>query len=308
MQNVTLIGGSQDNQKDLHAAFKGVYGAWVNLDGFTLGEKSEFFYGIRAYEIARHHDVKHYVFANTDYALRKAGWDESYHWGHNDAKGRIGDLILSHGQETMKTTLLTTGPYMDMLYDGMLVPKEQADGSFVWENPAGRSLHATISISTLTRISADGKIPLIALDDIGPFSLWIFDNPSESAGLDLEVATDEVSLVDIASTFSKVTGKTGIHKFVPLEEYLPMAEPYPNAWANWAAGPEAKRDESAMTWRQNFSAWWRYWSEGKGATRNMELLSRIHPTRIKSLEEWMRLKAYNGQPRAILKGLEDMRK
>jgi hypothetical protein len=51
---VTLIQGAQDNQKDLHRAFKGVYGAWVNTDGFTLGEKNELFYGIRAYEIARH--------------------------------------------------------------------------------------------------------------------------------------------------------------------------------------------------------------------------------------------------------------
>lgn len=109
---MTLLQGSQDNQKDLHAAFTGVYGAWVNLDGFTIGEKSELFYSVRAYESARHQGVKHYIFANTDYALRKAGWDERYHWGHNDAKGRIGDLILSHGQATMKTTsLLTMGPW-----------------------------------------------------------------------------------------------------------------------------------------------------------------------------------------------------
>lgn len=138
LPNVTLLQGSQDSQKDLHTAFTGAYGAWVNLDGFTLGEKSELFYGIRAYEIARHHGVKHYIFANTDYALRKANWDEQYHWGHNDAKGRVADLILSHGQSGMKTSILTTGPYMDMLLDGMFVPQQQSDGSFVWENPAGK--------------------------------------------------------------------------------------------------------------------------------------------------------------------------
>lgn len=136
LPNVELIQGQQDNQQDLHTAFSGVYGAWVNLDGFTIGEKNEGFYGVRAYEIARHHGVKHYIWANTDYALRKSGWDENYHWGHNDAKGRIGDLILSHGQHGMKTSLLTTGPYMDMLLDGMYVPKKQQDGSFIWTNPA----------------------------------------------------------------------------------------------------------------------------------------------------------------------------
>ena len=47
------------------------------------------------------------------------------------------DLILSHGQNGMKTSLLTTGPYMDMLFDGMFVPKKQEDGSLLWANPAG---------------------------------------------------------------------------------------------------------------------------------------------------------------------------
>jgi hypothetical protein len=67
-----------------------VYGAWVNLDGFVLGEMKELFFAFRAYEIARDEGVKHYVWANTDYALRIAGWREEFHWGHNDAKGRVG--------------------------------------------------------------------------------------------------------------------------------------------------------------------------------------------------------------------------
>lgn len=73
LPNVTLIQGWQDNQKDLHDAFKGVYGAWVNTDGFTLGQKNELFYGIRAYEIARDEKVQHYIWASTDYALKKSG-------------------------------------------------------------------------------------------------------------------------------------------------------------------------------------------------------------------------------------------
>lgn len=90
LPNVTLIQGTQDSQADLHRAFKGVYGAWVNLDGFVLGEMKELFFAFRAYEIARHEGVKHYVWANCDYALRIAGWREEFHWGHNDAKGRVG--------------------------------------------------------------------------------------------------------------------------------------------------------------------------------------------------------------------------
>jgi hypothetical protein len=152
----------------------------------------------------------------------------------------------------------------------------------------------------------DGKIPLIALADVGIYSLWIFDNPSESAGLDLEVATEQVSFTLIVDTFTEVTGKKAAHIYVPLEDYIPTTEPYPNAWANWAAGPDVVRDESSMTWRQNFAVWWQYWSGGFGATRDMELLDRIHPTRICSLKEWMEKVGYDGKPMSVLKSLEDV--
>jgi hypothetical protein len=80
--------------------------------------------------------VEHYVYATVDFALKDANWKEDYHWGHNDAKGRVADYILAQGQEGIRSSLITTGPYMDMLSDGMFLPQEQADGSFVWANPA----------------------------------------------------------------------------------------------------------------------------------------------------------------------------
>lgn len=139
LPNVSLLHGSQDNQEDLHNVFRGAYGAWVNLDGFTLGEKDELFYGFRAYEIARSERVQHYVWANIEYALYNADFDEKYHCGHMESKGRVGKFILSLGQEGMTSTLLSTGPYMDMLMDGMFVPMKQPDGTFTWINPARKS-------------------------------------------------------------------------------------------------------------------------------------------------------------------------
>jgi hypothetical protein len=158
-----------------------------------------------------------------------------------------------------------------------------------------------------TGLVGDGKIPLIALDDVGAYSLWMFDNPSQSAGLDLEVATDQVSFAEIAATFTRVTGKKGVYKRVPLEDYLAKAEPYPGAYSNWAV-KDAHRDESFMTWRENFRAWWRYWGEGRGATRDMAFLDRIHSSRIPSLEAWMKAKGYDGRPQSILKDVEDLKK
>ncbi|EXJ66607.1 uncharacterized protein A1O5_10278 [Cladophialophora psammophila CBS 110553] len=288
LPNVTLIQGTQDSEADLHRAFKGVYGAWVNLDGFTLGEMKELYFAFRCYEIARGEGLKHYVWANCDYALRIAGWREEFHWGHNDAKGRVGDFILAQDQKGMASTLFTVGPYMDMLIDGMLMPAEELDdGTLVWENP-----------------SEDGKIPLMALHDVGVFVKWIFDHPERSTGINLEMATDQVSFSDITSAFARVTGRKGIHRRVSFEEYLPKKEPYPNAPANWA---NTDGSPATMTWRQNFTAWWKFWGGGLGATRDMKLLDKIYPGRIKTVEEWMRKVNYQGGKRgAVLKNIGDL--
>lgn len=163
------------------------------------------------------------------------------------------------------------------------------------------------SANVIPTVPVSGQIPLIALEDVGFYCLWVLDHPEDSAGLDLEIATDEVSFADIARIFTEVTGRKASHQHVPLEKYLTVAEPYPNAYANWAAGRDAPRDESVMTWRQNFSAWWRYWGEGVCGPRNMQLLDSIHPNRIKSLADWMTKVGYDGTQRPILKGLEDLR-
>ncbi|KAH7129844.1 NmrA family protein [Dactylonectria estremocensis] len=289
LPNVTLLQGAQDNLEDLHKIFKGVYGAWVNTDGFTLGEKDELFYGFRAYEIARSEGLQHYVWANIEYAMDAAKFDEKYHCGHMESKGRVGKFILALGQDVMKSTLFSTGPYMDMLHDGMFVPNEQPDGSFLWANPS----------------RDDTKLPLIALCDVGIYNLWIFDNPSESAGLDVSVVTDNVSFAEIARIFTEVTGTPAAHKAIPWEAYAPLAEPYPGASVNWALGPDAPRDKSVMSWADNFGAWWRYWGDGITPQRDEAFLDRIHPKRIKSLADWMKHVGYNGKRQNVLKMVED---
>ena len=148
---------------------------------------------------------------------------------------------------------------------------------------------------------------MIALDDIGFYSLWLFDNPVEAAGLDLSVVTDWVSFPDIARTFTEVTGKLGVHKSVPWEAYASVAEPYPGAYVNWSLGPNAVRDESVMKWKDNFGAWWRYWADGLSPPRDLALLDRIHPKRITSLAEWMMRVGYSGKPGNVLKMVEDWR-
>lgn len=102
----------------------------MNIDGFNCGEKSELFWGIRAYEIAISVGLKFYVWGNLDYGLKKADWDPKYRCGHYDGKGRVGgksnsspychrfidrmcsccaEWILQHANPQMGAALFTTG-------------------------------------------------------------------------------------------------------------------------------------------------------------------------------------------------------
>lgn len=69
--------------------FDGVYGAFVNTDGFSVGEVAELHIGVRIYELARSAKVKHYVWSSLDYALKKGNWDPRYLCDHFDSKGRV---------------------------------------------------------------------------------------------------------------------------------------------------------------------------------------------------------------------------
>jgi hypothetical protein len=57
--HVELMEGSAMNEDTVRRLFDGVDGAFVNLDGFAMGEKREVFWGIRIFELALTHGVKH---------------------------------------------------------------------------------------------------------------------------------------------------------------------------------------------------------------------------------------------------------
>jgi hypothetical protein len=88
LPNTTLIPGRADNEADLRRAFDGATHAFINTNGFAIGEKSETYWGMRIYEIAKEtKTMRHYIWSNLDYALKLGGYNEKYKCGHYDGKG-----------------------------------------------------------------------------------------------------------------------------------------------------------------------------------------------------------------------------
>ena len=60
--------GSIGDLDSVSRALQGVYGVFVNTDGFTVGEKEETYLGLRIFELAKQSGtVKHYVWSSLDY-------------------------------------------------------------------------------------------------------------------------------------------------------------------------------------------------------------------------------------------------
>lgn len=277
--NVEAFEGTFANEDSLRQGFRGARYAFVNIDGFNSGEKTEMFWAIRAYELALEEGIEFFVYGNLDYVYKKSGYDPKFRTGHYDGKGRIGEWILQQNKEPsivkrMGSAIFTTGPYISMAL-GARTPMSPTveDGVVTWRVPLGQ-----------------GAVAHVDLDDCGYYVRWLFDNQSRANGLDLEVAIDMIDYNDLAQAFTKVTGHPAQYIDTSLDKY-------------WTSGPMGSgavptgynadaKDAATMSIRTNFTGFWNMWKHSGGnrgvIRRNFELLDAIHPHRIKSAEEWFR--------------------
>ncbi|KAI1080105.1 NAD(P)-binding protein [Whalleya microplaca] len=278
---VEPVVGTFASEADLRAVFRGAWGAFVNLDGFNAGEKTEMYWAIRAYELAIEEGVQVYVYGNLDYTYKKSGYRPEFRAGHLDGKGRIGEWILWQNRENqhrMKAALLTTGPYIEMAISKQTaIPLNVEDGIATWRLP----------LST-------GAIPLTALDDCGVYAKWLFDHPHLASGLNIPASISHISGASLASAFATTTGHPGRYIDTSPEDFFASWRAYGDVQpAGYNADPA---DPATMSLRDNFAGFWAVWrasgagegGEGGVSRKDYALLDEIHPGRIRSAEEWFR--------------------
>lgn len=205
------------------------------------------------------------------------------------------DWLLAQAQPTNSTTIsvLTSGPYMELLYESML-PKKTPEGVYQFIAPLGDN----------------GHVALIHLEDLGHCARWLFDHRTKANGLNLEVATEHVNWSALAKAFTKVTRKPAQYLDVGLQDYFDNHYPAGRKAVDRKIGTAAdKKDPTLQTWRQNFGGFWNMWKHMEpnlgNITRDYAFMDAIHPTRIKTVEEWMKKMGYDGEPRRLLKDWAD---
>ena len=280
---VTIFEGDAYDEATLRKAFVGVEYVFANTNGFAIGEKAEIYWGIRLYELAREFGVKHFVYAGLEYASKLGNFDPKYRTGHLDGKGKVVDYLKSQPTKPMAWSVLTSCLYMEGLSE-MLAPHPfpSDPGTLVFAVPLG-----------------DAKCPLIHLDDYGKYARWLFDNPDESNGMELHVATEDIAWKDLAAAFSEVTGKKAVYKDVTIDEYFQLGI-FPNPEAKIGSSGGRQEDSTLFSIRENFTGFWNTWKD-ELTHRDYDLLDRILPTRVKSVKEWMVKTGYTGELQSVLK-------
>ncbi|OBH92395.1 NmrA family NAD(P)-binding protein [Mycobacterium sp. E2733] len=273
LDNVSVLEGSFADEAVLREGFRGCDAAFVNIDGFNTGEKTEMYWAIRSYEIAIEEGIKFFVYGNLDYGLKKSGYDSRFRTGHYDGKGRVGEWILLQNKvngDRMGAAVFTSGPYIEMVISpGTPMTPTVEDGVVTWRVPLGA-----------------GAVPHVALEDCGFYVRWLFDHRERANGMDLEVAIDHIAYADLAAAFEKVTGHPAQYIDTDLDAYF-RTGPLSGA-ADAPAGYNADpNDKSTMNIRDNFTGFWNLWKYGV-IDRDYDLLDEIHPNRIRTAEEWLR--------------------
>src|SRR2546423_6948894 len=105
----------------------------------------------------------------------------------------------------MAWTVIDTGPYIETLSE-IFAPKAAENDGVAFYLPLG-----------------GGAFPMIHLGDIARYVHWAYQTPAHSNGLRLGVATAHVTGEDIASAFTKVTGKPARYVDIPISKWLETA-------------------------------------------------------------------------------------
>ncbi|KZV90302.1 NAD(P)-binding protein [Exidia glandulosa HHB12029] len=278
---VEIVEGSVLDDAAVAKACKGAYGAFVNLDTFTLGEVAELHAGVRAYELACAAGVKHFVWSSLDYKLKSNNYDDRYGAPHYNAKGRVWEFIKSQAKDgDMLCSVLVTGPYMESL-GSIYAPigQRKSDGAVVFALPWGAA-------------DSNLRFPFIALPDIAFFARWIFDNPpSKGTVKEVPIMSQFISGPELAQAFQNVTGQRAVYVPQTIEEYVASLPFKDMPLAANDTSPNAKK----WTWGRFFTTSMRLWTEPGQLLRDRDMawIKSVHPGTM-TVESWMKATGYDG--------------
>jgi len=199
--SIELVAGNLDEEASLEKVFAGAHAVFAVTNFWEYKEMHrEFHQGVNITDAAKAAGVQHVIWSSLD---------DSY-VPHFVSKAMVEHYLKHSG--VPYTALLTSYYFENHL--GFAKPAKQADGSYTFALP----------------VSTEAKLPLYAVEDTGLFVAEILAYPELYLGKQLRVATDSLSLREMAEIFSQVTGLKAQAVELNQEEYK---KSYPGAEEIW---------------------------------------------------------------------------
>jgi uncharacterized protein YbjT (DUF2867 family) len=194
-----VVRGDLNDAASLEKAMEGAWGVFSMQNTWEAGVEGEEEQGKRQAKVARDVGVRHYVYTSVGSAQRKTGIP------HFDNKWRIEETIRSLGFPSH----VIIRPVWFM--ENFLGP---------WQKPAIDQGQLALAIRPGTRLQ------MIAVEDIGKYGRWAFDDATKLNRREIDLAGDELTGPDVARAISKAAGHPVAFAPPPIEEIRKASEDF----------------------------------------------------------------------------------
>lgn len=190
-QGAEVVPGDLNDEASLKKAMQDAWGVFAVQNTWEAGVEGEEEQGHRQARAARDDGVQHYVYTSVASADRKTGIP------HFENKSRIEDTVRSLG------------------FPSHVILRPV----FFMENLAGPWFKPGIEQGQLAMaVKPDTRLQMIAVDDIGKYGRWAFDEHEKLKGREIDIAGDELTLPETARVLTQATGHPVAFVSPPIEE------------------------------------------------------------------------------------------
>jgi uncharacterized protein YbjT (DUF2867 family) len=225
-----LVSGDLSDRDSLDRALQGVYGVF-SVQGLNDGLEIEIRQGKAIADAAKASGVEHFVYSSVGSAERNTGVP------HFDSKFQIEEYIRALG---LTYTILRP---VFFLYN--------------YESMRSTIKQGTISLP----LSSDKQLQQLSEADYGAMVCEVFERPAEFSNREIEVASIEITMPEVAAVFSRILGKPVTYQQIPFEAFEQQAG-----------------EEMTIMYR---------WFENDGYHADLAQLQRLFPT-LTDLESYLR--------------------
>jgi len=194
-----VVAGDFDDEASVAKALSGAWGVFAVQNTWEAGVENEEVQGKRFAKAARKAGVEHFVYTSVGSAHRKTGIP------HFENKWRIEETVRGLGFPTH----VVLRPVFFM--ENLLSP---------WFKPGIDTGKLMIGIKPET------PLQMIAVEDIGKYGLWAFENPQKLNGRGIDIAGDARTMPETARIISEAAGRRVEFVQAPIEEVRKASADY----------------------------------------------------------------------------------